>query len=483
MRRTLKADPSDSIWDAESQGSLPFSKEDWEQTPASVKQYLISLWQITLEQQQTIAQLQARIESLEAKLKQNSSNSNQPPSADSPFHKVEKRPEKKGKAKGAKKGRKGHRQKLLKPTETRDIHPKCCPCGCTEFENIQPYYTHQHIDLPEIVMKVIHFVLYKGRCRSCGKVNKGYVPREYQTGYGPRFSAFIVELAGVAGNSRDMVRTFCSSVLNVSISLGAIQKVIDRASKAVKPHYQAIRDRARASRINHIDETTWHKNGKLNWLWVMANSVVAFFMIHTNRSKQAFEALIGAWTGILVSDNYAVYQNWVNQRQRCLAHLIRQAAGLSERANQELSNCGKWAKKELQRLVKMAHAPPTLGEWRAFYARFCRLIALYRDCQSEAGTFVRSLEKEMDTLFVFLFEEGVDPTNNFAERIIRFGVLWRKRSQGTKTDKGNRWVERILSLRQTCRLHDKSTFAVLVEAIDCYFKEQDPDLTWITEST
>jgi transposase len=120
-----------------------------------------------------------------------------------------------------------------------------------------------------------------------------------------------------------------------------------------------------------------------------------------------------------------------------------------------------------------------MAEWRAFYAQLCRLIALYRDCKSEAGTFVRSIEEHMDTLFTFLVMEGVAPTNNFAERIIRFAVLWRKRSQGTNSDKGCRWVERILSLRQTCRLQGRSTFSTLVDAFTCYFKEQEPDLTWI----
>jgi transposase len=329
---------------------------------------------------------------------------------------------------------------------------------------------------------VIHFVLYKGRCSRCGKVNKAYVPGEFQTRYGPRLSALIVELAGIAANSREMVQTFCSSVLRIPISLGAIQKVIDRVSKAIQPHYEAIRDKARASEINHLDETTWHKGGKLNWLWVMANPVVAFFMIHTHRSKEAFERLIGAWSGILISDNYAVYRKWVNKRQTCLAHLIRKAEGLAERADPELASFGNWTRKELQRLVKMANAPPSIGEWRSFYARLCKLIALYRDSKSEAGTFARRLEEDMDTLFVFLVEEGVEPTNNLAERTIRFGVLWRKRSQGTKSDKGNRWVERILSLRQTCRLRAQSSFEVLVDAMDCYFKEQNPDLTWISQA-
>jgi len=130
----------------------------------------------------------------------------------------------------------------------------------------------------------------------------------------------------------------------------------------------------------------------------------------------------------------------------------------------------------------MAKAPPTIGEWRAFFARFCHLIALYRDSQSEAGTFVRRLEDEMESLFVFLTEEGVEPTNNFGERILRFAVLWRKRSQGTKSDKGNLWVERILSLRQTCRLQAKSTFELLVDAFTRFFKEQPPDLSWICQA-
>lgn len=423
--------------------------------------------------------LKKRIGELEARLNQDSSNSNRPPSSDSPFKK-----ENSGKAgtrSKDRKGHKGHRQQMLDPTEVRHVHPEPCSCGCDRFVGLKRYYTHQHIELPEIPLKITHFELYSGKCGACGKVSKGHVPVEFQTGYGPRLSALVLELAGMAANSRDMVQSFCSSVLRLPISLGAIQKVIDRGSKAIAPHYESIAAKARTSKINHIDETPWYKCGKLNWLWVMANPAVAFFMIHTNRSREAFEKLIGAWCGILVSDNYAVYQKWVNKRQSCLAHLIRKACALAQRPDPELSSCGKWAASELVRLIKMAKAPPTIGEWRAFFARFCHLIALYRDSKSEAGTYVRRLEEEMETLFLFLTEEGVEPTNNFGERMIRFAVLWRKRSQGTKTDKGNHWVERILSLRQTCRLYGKSTFDVLVNAFTSLFKGKRPDLAWIDQ--
>ena len=151
--------------------------------------------------------------------------------------------------------------------------------------------------------------------------------------------------------------------------------------------------------------------------------------------------------------------------------------------NDKSRDCPLWsrAKAELQLLVKMAHAPPTKGQWRAFFARLCHLISTYEDRKDKAGTFVRSLNQEIESLWLFLEASGVEPTNNFAERIIRYAVLRRKRSQRTKSELGDRWVERILSLRQTCRLNNKSSFEVLVNAMKSYFKEQKPDLDWIKE--
>ena len=416
-----------------------------------------------------------RIEELEAKLGEDSSNSNRPPSSDSPY-------KEKRRSKPVTKPRKkrlGCRQELMSPTETREIRPSICSCGCGKFRNIREYYIHQHIELPEIKMQIRHFILYKGECAACGNTVRGRVPDEFRTGFGARFTALTAELSGMDGSSRGTVRKFIRSVLGVHVSAGAVQKIIDRASAAVAPHYEAIRAAVAGGDVGHIDETAWKTGGKLRWLWVMANRNAAFFMIHPNRSAEAFEELIGAWNGILVSDGYSVYQKWVGKRQSCLAHLIRRADGLAERADPELAACGKWAAAELRRLCRMAKDSPTKGEWSAFHARLCRLILRWRDCDSDAGRFIRHIEKEMDALFTFLLEEGVEPTNNLAERMIRFCVLWRKRSQGTDSDKGNRWVERSLSLRQTCLLRGKSTFEALTEAVRCYFRGQMPDLSWI----
>jgi len=78
-----------------------------------------------------------------------------------------------------------------------------------------------------------------------------------------------------------------------------------------------------------------------------------------------------------------------------------------------------------------------------------------------------------------LSHHGVEPTTNRSERALRFGVQWRKRSLGTASDKGNRWVERILSLKETCPLRAVSTYEVLVDALSHFFRGQQPDLAWL----
>ena len=163
-------------------------------------------------------------------------------------------------------------------------------------------------------------------------LEQSQVPAEHATGYGPRLSALMSELAGAYGNGRRLVQTFCASVLQIPISLGAIQKVLDRVAQAIEPHYSAIATQARHAPVNYIDETPWFCTSTLQWLWVMASDAAAFYMIHPHRSKEAFAALIDDWAGILVSDGYGVYRHWVQARQTCLAHLIRSARGLAARS-------------------------------------------------------------------------------------------------------------------------------------------------------
>jgi transposase len=458
----------------------PFSTAEWLQTPKAVRDYIEMLEQSILQLSHSLAELKARTEKLEQRVNRNSQNSNQPPSADGPFKKPE-RKRKKGKRKrGGQKGHSGHRQQLLEPTEAVAIKPSACSCGSREFDHVKAFYTHQQIELPEIELEVTHYVLHKGCCSSCGRQVAAKLEPQQRSGYGPRMSALIAELSGMQAVSRKSVQEFLSSVLGLSISTGAIQKVIDRVSSAIEPAYEQIGQVARADSVGYIDETSWFKTGKLHWLWVMVTAGVALYLVHPRRSREAFNELIRQWQGILVSDNYRVYKNWVSRRQSCLAHYIRKARGLAESADEQIAHFGEQVLSLLKQLCHFANAPPGPGKWKNFYSRFVLLLMLHESADNEAGMLARSLAAEMDSLWTFLDEHGVEPTNNRAERALRFGVLWRKRSLGSQSDKGLRWVERILSLRETCRIKAKAPFSVLVEMVSAYFKEQQPDLAWIS---
>jgi transposase len=275
------------------------------------------------------------------------------------------------------------------------------------------------------------------------------------------------------------MQDFCHAVLHLPLSLGAGQKVIDRASQALVPPYEAIAALARQAPVGYIDETPWDCHNVLQWLWTMTTDTVALSLMHPHRSKDAFRALSEEWQGGLVSDGDGVYPDWGTRRHTCLAHLIRTARGLSEKRDRHLAACGSWALKELQRWCPRATAPPTGGEWRAGDARLCPLMDRYQARQDDAGRLVRRLQREMASLWVFLCEQGVDTTNNRAERALRWGVWWRKGSHGSASDTGHRWVERTLSLRHTCRQLGQSTFGVLVDAVTSLFCGRQPDLSWL----
>src|SRR5688572_31039123 len=244
-------------------------------------------------------------------------------------------------------------------------------------------------------MQNTHFELHQGHCVGCGRLLKAEVPSGFHTGYGPRLSALIGELSGMHGTSRRLIQDFCHSVLHIPKSLGAVQTIVDRVSESLVPHYGLIAELARQAPLGYLDETPWSCQNALQWLWTMATDTVTLYLIHPKRSKEAFFDLIEDWEGLLVSDGYGVYQKWVNRRQTCLAHLIRTARGLSEKQNPELAACGAWALSELQRLCHMARAPPSGGEWNAWYARFCGLIGRYHERQDDAGRLARRLQREV----------------------------------------------------------------------------------------
>jgi len=458
---------------------IPLTAEILSRTPPEAVALILHLLERVAKLEAQNAAHEKRILELERRLNMKSSNSNKPPSSDSPF---EMKPRDTQEAK-PRRSRAGYGRARLEPTATQHVFPGICTCGSARHEEPRPYYTHQVVELPEISLIVEDIVLYEAQCAECGKKLKGEIPPEKRTGYGPRLSAMIVELSGVHGDSRRGVQDFLVSLFGLSVSQGTIQKIINRATEAIEPHYAAICEAARQAAVNHIDETSWKTHGKLRWLWTMTSVVASFFMIHRHRSRAAFEELIGSWQGILVSDGYALYRNWVHGRQSCLAHLIRRARGVSEHPDPDIAAVGASITKELQLLCHMSKEPPGIKEWNGFYERLMRIFRLNDDCDDEAGKLVRQLMREVDNLWTFLDARGVEPTNNAAERSLRFPVMYRKWSFGTRRENGERFVERIMSLRQTCRIRNRRTFPVLVDAFQAWLMRSSPDLSLITVNT
>jgi transposase len=232
---------------------LDLAAADWQQTPLHVRLLVLALLK--------------RLDALESRVHQNSSNSSRPPSTDAPTTKRQRRKHAaEQRQPGGQPGHPGHPPMLLAPTATVALCPEVCACGFPGFADVTPYHTHQVIELPVIRPEVMHWTLHQGRCRSCGRLCKATVPTEQVSGYGPRLTAFIGEMAGIVGTSRSAVQDLCASVFGIPLSKGVIQKLVDRVSAAILPHYTAIGEVACTASVNYIDETSWLTHGDRGWL-------------------------------------------------------------------------------------------------------------------------------------------------------------------------------------------------------------------------
>lgn len=391
---------------------------------------------------------------------------------------------------GGKKGHPGHRQRMVQPDEVTEVFPTLCPCGCTEFDELTPFYTHQHFELPQILVLAKHFLLHKGVCTQCGKEVRAKPPAEYSTGYGPNFSAFAVHLSALGVGRRGIVELFTDQGFfktshgeGIPLSLGGLNKIFKRSSEALAPHHAKIAEIARVAPINNIDETCWRRFGPYGrskeWVWVMASpGLVTFFNIHSNRNRAAFEELIGDWTGFLISDDYALYRSWpAERRQACLAHLLRAAKKVSMDPVAEIAKGGLRLYKELCRLTKTDKKTLTEGEWGALQMRLKGLINKFKDQKDVLGTLAARLDNDWPSLHTFLRVEDVEGTNNYGERSLRGVVRKRKIAGGSTSEYGVRWAERVLTFWQTCKVQGWSFFDHLRTVMSNFLKGEPQDLT------
>lgn len=427
----------------------------------------------------TNAQLRARVEELEARLAQNSSNSNRPPSSDAPADR-EARPGKPptGRARGGQRGHKGWKRTLLPPEKvnrTRD----CFPSHCRRCEARLPRrpddepLRHQVVELPVIVPDVTEYRLHRVAC-DCGKVTCGSLPTGVPRGMcGPRLVAFIGLLTGIYKLSRREAGRLLGDVLGVKISLGALSESEGIVSDAVSAPVEEARVYASDQPVKNVDATGWRQGGEGRTLWTIATAMVTVFGIKTDGSRAGLRGLFAAVRGILVTDRGTQFGFWAMQdRQICWAHLIRKFASFAERSG-AAGKLGEdllfWAQLTIHEWHRVRDGTISRRRFRTFMDAAAPVVedllarGVRLDVRGVSGSCADILEHKL-ALWTFVDNPDVEPTNNHAERELRAFVLWRKKSFGSQSNRGCRFAERIMTVAHSLRKQRRHVLDYLTHA-------------------
>ncbi len=314
------------------------------------------------------------------------------------------------------------------------------------------------------------------RCPACQKATLAQLSAGALSGFGPRIDAHIAMLAGVFRLSRDQVRQTVVEVFRIPASTGSIDNAIMRMSAILADPWAELRDAIRKAEAVHMDETTWRLQGAQQWLWVAASALVACFRIDPTRSQKAAKALLGdEFGGFVISDRYTGYHFLdVLQQQLCWCHVIRQLVEVSQRtgaAGRRGTQLVKLAREVIaihREFLTDGHDPDWLSDQLA--PPRAQIRVLLEQCatghHTKTANFAAGLLEEYDALWTFcdVPDLQIDPTNNAAERAVRHAVLMRRLQGGTQCEQGSRWIERIQSIRETCRLQHRSPLAYLTDA-------------------
>lgn len=419
--------------------------------------------------------LTARVAELEAKLNQNSSNSSKPPSSDGPHVKPAPPKPPSGKRRGGQPGHPRHERVILPPDEVIDHKPaRCRRCAAALAGDDPEPVVDQVLDLPATLRHVTHHRRHTLACPCCRALTTAAPVPEAASGFGPKLTAVTAYLTGVGRLGKRAVRTFFADVCDLPVSVGAVSKLEATVSRALGPIHAEAHAAAKGRDAN-VDETSWRQGAVRAWLWVAVTTVLTVFLIRRHRDRAAFDDLVGPDPGVLTTDRFPVYTHLRGRRRQvCWAHLRRDFQAMIDR-----TNAGSRIGEEL-----LAHADILFAHWkrvrdgtrtRRWFARThagglrAEVRALLErgracPCPKTAGVCRELLAVEA-SLWTFARVDGVEPTNNAAERAVRHAVCWRKTSFGTDSERGSRFVERMLTVVASCRQQGRGILDFLAKAV------------------
>jgi transposase len=425
-----------------------------------------------------VQSLERRIADLEERLGKDSTNSSKPPSSDPPS--VKRRPPAPatGKKRGGQTGHHRQARPLVPPEQLRQVidckPPECRGCGDALAGDDPEPIRHQVAEVPPVLPVVDEYRLHRLVCPRCRTSTCATLPPGVPRGaFGPRLRAILTVLAGAYRLGKRPIRHLTFDLLGLSISIGMICRLERQAADELEAPVEELREYVREAVVAHIDETSWWQGRDKMWLWAAVTRRVTVFTIAPSRGADVAKDILGTEAGkVVISDRLKSY-SWIKRRQFCWAHLDRDFQAMVDRGG-ESAEVGRLLLGHSVRLFDWWHrvrdgtmARATLRS-KVAMIRFSFREDLRRGvasgCSKTAGTCRELLAGEAH-LWTFVRVEGVEPTNNDAERALRHGVIYRKLSGGTESESGSRFVERILTVVATCRQQEINVLDYLTR---CY---------------
>jgi transposase len=444
---------------------------------ASLPGEVLALMQWQAEQ---IHLLTARVAELEAKLGMNPSNSSKPPSSTHPHDKTPSPKPPSRRSRGAQPGHDKQERPLLPTHECQAVVP-CLPSTCRRcgkpLTGADPEpLRHQVWELPEVKPLVTEYQQHRLVC-SCGCSTCGELPAGVPPGQaGPRLIAFVALLMACFRQSKRRAAHFLSLILNQPASAGWLVNLQNRAAEAVAPAYQELAEQLPNQGVLHGDESPTKQGPAKAWVWTFVATTFTFFACRLSRGAEVVQELLGAaWTGVMHCDRARMY--WCCGRlQWCWAHLKRDFQALIDGPCTVKKRLGHDLMRETKKMFALWQRvrDGTLSR-RAFRRRMqpirrqfeSYLLRGYFDARTYG--FCKELWEHRERLWTFLEVDGVEPTNNAAEQALRHAVIWRKPSFGTQSASGSRFVERMLTVIETCRRQKRDVFTWLTETVSAHY--------------
>jgi transposase len=437
----------------------------------------------------------ARLEEQLAAARKDSSTSSKPPSSDIVKPTPPAPPPGQDKRKqGGQPGHPMHERALFPPEQVDQffVHPlHGCPCcGGKLHLNVGLDRIVQQVDIDHPPLTIEQHTCPEYWCDSCNKAYRAPLPEHIAKGglAGPRLTTLIAYLKGICHASFSTIRKFIRDVARLSISRGQLAKIIVKVSEALEQPYEQLLFALPGQSILNVDETGHKDRGQRMWTWCFCADLFTLFKIDPTRSGDVLIEVLGKeFKGVLGCDCFSAYRRFMREfdvrLQFCLAHLIREVKFLTTLPDKATRAYGERFRVALKHLFEVIHKRDEMSEvvfrCRMEAARAEVIAAATQDVPAtkQAQNLALRMEKYGESYFRFITTAGVEPTNNTAEQAIRFVVIDRLITQGTRGEKGQRWSERIWTVIATCAKQGRSVWEYLEAAVRSYFQgEEAPTL-------